>query len=48
MEFNEASNIGTAEHPIPLDPRVNKEVDEFFSSAQASLAVISNLANFYI
>lgn len=48
MEFNETSSIGTAEHPIQLDPRANEEVDELFSSARASLGVISNLANSYI
>lgn len=48
MEINEASGIGIAEHPIQLDPRANEEVNELFSSARASLGVISNLANSYI
>lgn len=48
MKINEASGIRIAEHPIQLNPRVNEEVNELFSSAKASLDVISNLANSYI
>ncbi len=48
MENNEASGIGTAEHPIQLDLGANEEVNQLFSSARASLGVTSNLANSYI
>lgn len=48
IENNEASNIEIAEHPIQLDPGANKEINELFSLARASLDVTSNLANFYI
>lgn len=48
IENNETSGIGSAEHPIQLDPGANEKVTELFSSAQASLGVTSNLANSYI
>lgn len=48
IENNESHGIGTANHPIELDPGANEEVNELFSSARATLGVTSNLANAYI
>lgn len=48
MDNNEASGIGTAEHPIQFDLGGNEEVNELFPSARASLGVTSSLDNSYI
>lgn len=47
-EHTEPGTDGTTEHPLELDPAVNKEVDELFSLARASSGVTTNLANAYI